>query len=128
MIRDNLLENGSDNMTDGQYEFEEQRHPSLYMNEGDLVVSAKSATDSNVVQLFRVSKSILSDHSLVFKDIFSIGRNSKNEEFDGVPMVHMKEDASEDLAGLLEAIYNLMYVAYSHACKTHSKTSAAEPI
>lgn len=88
---------------------EEQRHESLYMTDGDIVISAGSAVDVQIVQLFRVHKNILAHHSPVFHDMLAIGENSENEQYDGAPRVHLKEDTAEDLAGLIGTLYNPAY-------------------
>ncbi|KAI0697577.1 hypothetical protein BC835DRAFT_1337785 [Cytidiella melzeri] len=86
-------------------ELEEQRHPSLYHPDGDMVISATSRTKS-YIQLYRVDRRFLARHSLVFKDLLSLGEGSDNEEYDGAPKVHL-HDVAEDVAGLLGALYNM---------------------
>lgn len=84
---------------------EEERHTTLYLDDGDLVISAASKSRPNVKQLFRVHKTILIVHSPVFKDMLRVvGDGSLNEKYDGVPLAYL-EDAAEDVAGLFDALY-----------------------
>lgn len=88
---------------------QEQRHPTLYLSDGDLVVSAALKSDKNTVQLFRIYKPFLACHSPIFKDMLAIGGGATNDIYDGVPRVHLPDDA-EDVADFLRVLHNPAYV------------------
>ena len=79
--------------------------PSFYISDGDLVVSAALKSDQNTVLFFRIHKAFLAFHSPIFKDMFNIGDVSTSEMHDGVPRVHLPDDA-EDVAGFLQALHD----------------------
>lgn len=60
-------------------------------------------------QLFRVGKHLLVHHSRIFQDMFALPQPqapiSAHESYDNVPLVCMP-DSAEDLAGLLDLLYN----------------------
>lgn len=96
--------------TDSQ--IEERRHPSLYFADGDIVVSATSK-ERTYTEFYRVDKVFLARHSVIFKDMLSIGSaegrsvdsTSEQQFYDGMPKVHLYDDA-EDVAGFIGALYN----------------------
>lgn len=92
---------------------EQERHKSLYYEDGDMVVSAISRTRHNVTKLFRVDKVFLARHSAIFRGMLSLDQAfadiDVNEKYDGVPKVHLTDDA-EDVEGLLAAIYDIRFV------------------
>jgi hypothetical protein len=84
----------------------------LYFLDGNVVLSA-TMTDKSI-RAFRVHKSILSLHSPVFSDMFSLsGTNEEDlptgDTYDGVPLVYMP-DRCEDLESFLKVLYNPSYV------------------
>lgn len=85
------------------------RHPSLYFEDGDIVLYAK-VTD-NVLLLFRVHRSILSCHSEVFRDMFTVGSPQSNESefYDGLPLVCLANDNYKDAESLVWALYDPRY-------------------
>ena len=87
-------------------ECEERRHPSLYLEDGDIVISATSKART-YTEFYRVDKVFFARHSPVFRDMLSLGDGDSacNEQYDGAPKVHLLDDA-EDVAGLVGAIYN----------------------
>ncbi|KZT25476.1 hypothetical protein NEOLEDRAFT_1065077 [Neolentinus lepideus HHB14362 ss-1] len=80
-----------------------RRHDSLYMHDGNIVLSTPNA--SGTVILFRVHQSILARISTVFADMLRLPTNGANEVYDGVPLVQMP-DAAEDLESLLKVVYH----------------------
>ena len=86
-------------------ECEERRHPSLYLEDGDIVISATSKART-YTEFYRVDKVFLGRHSPIFNDMFLVGGSGAyDEQYDGIPRVHLTDDA-EDLAGFLSALYN----------------------
>ena len=95
------MENNALSLASGAVKLE--RHPTLYITEGDIVLSAPLSATS--VQLFRVKRGPLCTNSPVFHDTLSlpVGEGSEVETYDGVPIINLHDDA-KDLAGLLNAI------------------------
>lgn len=89
-----------------------QRHPTLYFPTGDVVLSAGASIDSGpldvppTTQLFRVHKFLLMHHSITFSNMFADANPASCESYDGVPMVALQGDKAEDLALLLNYLYN----------------------
>ena len=90
-----------------------ERHPTLYFSDGDVVIAAstdgatrdpESATP--VSQVFRVHKFLLKHHSPTFANMFLDADAASGESYDGVPMVELQGDKAEDLALLLNYLYN----------------------
>ena len=80
------------------------RHPSLYFEDGDLVISATQQDDAPV--LFRAHAAILGHFSPVFRDMMSLPTGGSGRElYDGAPIVHLPDDA-RDVADFFEALYN----------------------
>ena len=81
-----------------------RHHDSLYLNGGDIVLSARDGSDGRV--LFRVDKRILSHHSPVFAGMFTLPcPPGVNEEYDGVPLVSLEDDG-DGVAEMLGFMYN----------------------
>ncbi len=86
------------------------RHSTLYYDDGNVVLSGR--TQDGQLQYFRVHKSILSRHSPVLADMFSIPpllmKGSKTqfaESYDDVVHVQMP-DSAEDLTSFLTMFYD----------------------
>jgi hypothetical protein len=83
------------------------RDPILYFLDGNVVLAAEMADGSS--HAFRVHQSVLSLHSSVFSDMFSMpgaGEDSPTDEtYDGVPLVYMP-DHCEDLKAFLKVLYD----------------------
>jgi hypothetical protein len=75
----------------------DKRDPDLYFPDGSVVLSAtaKDPTESQNLVYFRVHKSVLAKHSLVFEDMLTIPTPADQELYDGVPLVHLHDDAGE---------------------------------
>ncbi|GJE95933.1 hypothetical protein PsYK624_121250 [Phanerochaete sordida] len=83
---------------------EMQRHPTLYKATGDIVVSA---TSEDLTHLFRVHTVILAEHSPVFAGMLTLpkGPDVDMQTYDGVPVVHLPDDA-KDVESLLVLLYS----------------------
>ena len=82
------------------------RHPSLYFEQGDIALSARDS--DTLTYVFRVYRLFLTHHSSVFKTMIgAIESGPTGEEYDGVPLIALgEEDNAEDVASLLEVIYD----------------------
>ena len=85
-----------------------ERHPTLYFTNGDVVLSASvdAAVGRPQSRLFRVHKFLLMHHSTTFANMFADATAGPGETYDGVPIVKMEGDDAEDLAKLLNYLYN----------------------
>ncbi|KAL0952535.1 hypothetical protein HGRIS_006794 [Hohenbuehelia grisea] len=106
---------------------EERRHPDLYFEDGNLVLSAmdeETALDHNtehqIVTFFRVHRSILAKHSPVFRDMLAFPTPQDVERYDGVPHVRLY-DSCDDLTGFLTAFYEPLYIPPEHYDGAFSK-------
>ncbi|PIL31451.1 hypothetical protein GSI_06152 [Ganoderma sinense ZZ0214-1] len=93
-----------------------ERHPTLYYDDGNVVLSGY--TQDGELQYFRVHKSILSRYSPVLADMFSIppllvkgSRTQIAESYDGVVYVQMP-DSAEELTSFLTMFYDPLGTAY----------------
>lgn len=78
-------------------------HETLYFPDGDIILSVPKHNDTVALRLHRF---MLSHHSSVFRDMFSLPPNSQvNETYDGVPVVRMSDDC-EHLTKAIGALYN----------------------
>ena len=86
-------------------------HSELYFPDGNFVIIAQDAAKTTDKVHFRVHQSILSKHSQVFKDMFTLpGPPADAQEFyDGVPFVEVNDDP-EDMAKFLTILYEPLYV------------------
>ncbi|KDR86009.1 hypothetical protein GALMADRAFT_132620 [Galerina marginata CBS 339.88] len=98
-------------------------------DEGDIKEPLRSADywfdDGNVIlqaenTQFRVHRSILSRHSQVFQDMFSLPQPEKETLFEGCPLVHVS-DAPEDWE-------NIFSILYDHNALYNSTTTMAIPL
>lgn len=55
----------------------EQRHPSLYLEDGDLVISAVMKSDKNMTQLFCVHKALLDVTPLSSRTCLPLGKSQR---------------------------------------------------
>ena len=83
-----------------------ERHPTLYFPNGDVVLSALIDGAPPRTQLFRVHKFLLMHHSTAFANMFADANPASGESYDGVPIVELHGDRSEDFALLLNYLYN----------------------
>ena len=95
-----------------------KRHGTLCFADGTVVICSGGAGAARM--LFRVHYSVLSLHSTVFRDMFSLPPvEGVNETYDGVPLVKTTDSAEgwEDLLGIL----------YQTKCAHIPKTSNLYP-
>ena len=92
----------------------DKHHPSLYYEDGNVVLSALRRDGER--QYFRVHQSILSKHSPVLGDMLSMpplkafgSANVLEEAYGGVVHVQMP-DSGEDLESFLQVLYDPLYV------------------
>ncbi|EMD40048.1 hypothetical protein CERSUDRAFT_122149 [Gelatoporia subvermispora B] len=93
-----------------------ERHPTLYIAEGDIVLSAPArrkladGSDERRSQYFRVHRAVLYKHSAVLRKMLTVvGRRTSRRTasavvYDGVPHAPLSDDG-EDLAAFLHACY-----------------------
>ncbi|PSR71210.1 hypothetical protein PHLCEN_2v12864 [Hermanssonia centrifuga] len=79
------------------------RRSSSYFEDGDIVLSLEKG---KTTQIFRVHRALLSHHSPVFRDMLSLGAQSNNAKYDGVPIVHIPDDDADDFAELVRVLYD----------------------
>lgn len=84
---------------------DESRDEELYFTDGNIVLSANDS-EGNLV-FFKVHQSMLSKHSTVFADMFSLPAFSVSvtDVYDGAPLVHLQDDI-EDLSRSLRVFYD----------------------
>ncbi len=89
-----------------------ERHNSLWLSDGNIILAPTSSSDGRLSILFRVHKSVLSRQSQVFNDMFALPDNSslnhvgdEKEILEGFPLVRM-HDSAEDIEALLKYLYD----------------------
>lgn len=58
---------------------------------------------------FRVHQSVLSKHSPVFQDLFSLPQSADAENYEGIPVLVTLTDPYKDVKGLFRMLYNPTY-------------------
>ncbi|KLO13574.1 hypothetical protein SCHPADRAFT_997222 [Schizopora paradoxa] len=91
----------------------EERHSTLWISDGNVVLSAESLDKARTI-LFRIHKSLLSDQSEVFASMFAMPQGLDNEGkavemYEGLPLVKLPDDA-ESLEVLIQALRDTLYV------------------
>ncbi len=76
-------------------------HPTLYMDDGNIIMKCTSSTT-----LFRVHRSILSKHSTILDALFKTAASQQPPKKLRECLFVEVEDDKDDLAGLLVAIYD----------------------
>jgi len=72
---------------------------SLWLDDGSVVIQAE-------LTQFRVHRTMLSRHSQVFRDMFSVPQPVVSEDnIEGCPLVHLP-DSAQDVTHLLSALYD----------------------
>lgn len=77
---------------------EYQRHPDLWFDDGSIVLKVQTT-------LFKVHRTLLSSHSTVFADIFSVPQPATQDQVEGCTIVEAP-DSANDFTCLLKAIYD----------------------
>ncbi|KAI0713844.1 hypothetical protein C8Q76DRAFT_651029 [Earliella scabrosa] len=70
-----------------------ERHPEVWLSDGNIIVVSRQVA-------FRVHKSILSHHSEIFRDLFSLPDQGADEMMEGCPVVRLDADDPIDLQRL----------------------------
>jgi hypothetical protein len=94
---------------------EKETHPSLYFDDGDIELSAVTV-DGAISQLFKVHRINLRRSSEVFRDIFTVAVDHREE----IVQMH---DSAEDLSALLQCIYSPRYDSILYGAITQLKHS-----
>ncbi|KAL0947481.1 hypothetical protein HGRIS_013586 [Hohenbuehelia grisea] len=76
----------------------------LWFDDGTVVLSANKSRSGTLVR-FCIHKSILSKHSPIFKDMFSMPCPNDIDLYADIPLVHLPDDA-EDLRAFLKFMYD----------------------
>jgi len=92
MKRSRRSSDAGDSLTQDEPNALGERHPSLWREDGNIIISAKSVETGKTL-LFRVHKSILSRQSDVFAGLFSLPDTSANyggpDDVNDIPLVHL---------------------------------------
>ena len=83
----------------------------VWFADGNIIVSA----GIKEILLFKCHQSLLSKHSEVFKDMFTLPPTAIMETYQGLPKVHLP-DPAEDVRALLRMLYDPTYVALTCRC------------
>lgn len=76
------------------------RYRALWFEDGNIVLATTTL-------LFRVHRGLLARHSTVFEDLFSLPQPEEQvETYEGIPVVELPGDDSEDVKHLLHCIYD----------------------
>ncbi|KIP11099.1 hypothetical protein PHLGIDRAFT_83859 [Phlebiopsis gigantea 11061_1 CR5-6] len=96
--------------------YPEQHHPTLYFDDGNVVLSALNKDRERCY--FRVHQSVLCRHSSVFSDMFGMPPKREptpegelSESYDGVVHIQMP-DSAEEVASLIDVLYDPLGTAY----------------
>ena len=84
-----------------------KKHPTLYFDNGDIIIICPFREKDKGYQHFRVDKIFLSRHSPIFATTFSLptGPGRSQEDFmEGASVIRVPDDA-EDMEGFLKAMY-----------------------
>ena len=88
-----------------------------WFNDGNIILQAES-------KQFRVLRSILSENSSVFADMFTVPQPVDGELVDGCPIVHVS-DTAEDLHHVLKALFVRRWVLFILSSISKAKNSFA---
>lgn len=87
------------------------RHPTLWLPDGNIVLSAPSSCRPCDI-LFRVHKSVLARASTVFNDMFALPTDPTAQDiYDSVPFVSI-HDTAEELQSVLQLMYGDLWYAH----------------
>ena len=78
----------------------------LWLEDGNIVIAATDETqEEKAVYAFKCHRSVLSEKSEIFADMFSLPPSDVNQTIEGVPRVHL-EDPVDDLRAFLQMLYD----------------------
>ena len=97
-----MMDDSTIQTTSERARHDEQCDKEFYFPDGNIILSAR-VKDGTLVY-FRVHKSVLSLHSPIFADMFAMPPPSVMDTYDGLPLVHLQDDA-DDLKAFLQALY-----------------------
>ncbi|CAA7266032.1 unnamed protein product [Cyclocybe aegerita] len=75
----------------------------IWMDDGSIVLQAEFTQ-------FRVHRTMLTRHSNIFKDMFSVSQPSSDLTVEGCPVVHLS-DSAQDMKYVLSALYDQTYIS-----------------
>ena len=77
------------------------QHPDLWYEDGTVILIAESTG-------FRVYRGLLSKHSEVFRDMFSLPQptSAANDPYEGCPIVRLAGDTAEEIAEVLKILHD----------------------
>ncbi|KAI0749140.1 hypothetical protein BC629DRAFT_1598923 [Irpex lacteus] len=81
-------------------------HPSLYLPDGDVVISTPSKSLDGSLQIFRLHRAVLEEHSEVLAHVLLTLAGDNQEQYDGVLLFRLSDDA-DDLGVLFGAMYDI---------------------
>ena len=82
----------------GPIEMGPVRHETMWFEDGNVVLIAENVA-------LKLHRGVLARQSVVFQDMFAIPQPESTEVFDGCPVVHLYDSAS-DLAIFIEILYD----------------------
>ncbi|KAL0947807.1 hypothetical protein HGRIS_013880 [Hohenbuehelia grisea] len=94
----------------------EERDAELYFRDGNVVLTVERTEEydggdlATIITYFRVHKSILAQHSMVFRDMFALPQPPEHRDlYDGVDLIRL-HDSQDDLKALLQLFYDPLFV------------------
>ncbi|EJD04850.1 uncharacterized protein FOMMEDRAFT_80660, partial [Fomitiporia mediterranea MF3/22] len=100
---------------------EPARHSSLWFDDGNVILLASTNQLDPPGLLFRIHKSVLSKHSEVFRDMFTLptsedrghSTEDQNETYDGTALIRMP-DTAEQIEAMIKAFYEPLYLEFDN--------------
>ncbi|KAI0783930.1 hypothetical protein BC629DRAFT_1518202 [Irpex lacteus] len=95
------------------------KHREFWFEDGNIVLVAEGTG-------FRVHRGVLSRHSEVFRDMFLVPQPAEGEEtIEGCPVVRLTEDGAEEVALVLEILYDGGHSFYNESAQISSSIALA---
>jgi hypothetical protein len=79
-------------------------HPDFWFIDGSVVLIVEATS-------FKIHQTVLSRHSDVFADMFTVPQPAGDDTIDGCPVVLLSQDSVSDLVDVLHALYSPLYVS-----------------